>query len=68
MRLLVTGGLGFIGSNLIRYLLGKYKDIVIINLDKMGIGSNINNLKDVERNEKYSLIKGSLLDFDLVSS
>jgi len=41
---------------------------VIINLDKMGIGSNINNLKDVERNEKYSLIKGSLLDFDLVSS
>ena len=68
MRLLVTGGLGFIGSNLIRYLLGKYKDIVIINLDKMGIGSNINNLKDVERNEKYSLIKGNLLDFDLVSS
>jgi len=68
MRLLVTGGLGFIGSNLIRYLLGKYKDIVIINLDKMGIGSNINNLKDVERNKKYSLIKGSLLDFDLVSS
>jgi len=68
MRLLVTGGLGFIGSNLIRYLLGKYKDILIINLDKMGIGSNINNLKDVERNEKYSLIKGNLLDFDLVSS
>jgi dTDP-glucose 4,6-dehydratase len=68
MRLLVTGGLGFIGSNLIRYLLGKHKDIKIINLDKMGIGSNINNLKDIEWNERYSLIKGSLLDFDLVSS
>jgi dTDP-glucose 4,6-dehydratase len=68
MRLLVTGGLGFIGSNLIRYLLGKHKDIKIINLDKMGIGSNINNLKDIEWNERHSLIKGSLLDFDLVSS
>jgi dTDP-glucose 4,6-dehydratase len=68
MRLLVTGGLGFIGSNLIRYLLGKHRNIKIINLDKMGIGSNINNLKDIEWNERYSLIKGSLLDFDLVSS
>jgi dTDP-glucose 4,6-dehydratase len=58
MRLLVTGGLGFIGSNLILYLLGKHRNIKIINLDKMGIGSNINNLKDIEGNERYSLIKG----------
>ena len=67
MRLLVTGGLGFIGSNLIRYMLGKHKDIKIINLDKMGIGSNIENLKDIEGDEKYCFVKGDLLNFDLVS-
>jgi dTDP-glucose 4,6-dehydratase len=68
MKLLITGGLGFIGSNLIRYMLGRHGDIEIINLDKMGIGSNIKNLKDIEGDERYRFIKGDLLDFDLVSS
>ena len=67
MRLLVTGGLGFIGSNLIRYMLNKHNNIKIINLDKMGTGSNIVNLKDIEGDERYSFIKGDLLDFNLVS-
>lgn len=67
MRLLVTGGLGFIGSNLIRYMLNKHNNIKIINLDKMGAGSNIVNLKDIEGDERYSFIKGDLLDFNLVS-
>jgi dTDP-glucose 4,6-dehydratase len=67
MRLLVTGGLGFIGSNFIRYTLGKYKDIEIVNLDKMGIGSNPRNLEGLEGGERYRFVKGDLLDFDLVS-
>jgi dTDP-glucose 4,6-dehydratase len=67
VRLLVTGGLGFIGSNLIRYMLNKHNNIKIINLDKMGTGSNIVNLKDIEGDERYSFIKGDLLDFNLVS-
>jgi dTDP-glucose 4,6-dehydratase len=67
VRLLVTGGLGFIGSNLIRYMLNKHNNIKIINLDKMGVGSNIINLKDIEGDERYSFIKGDLLDFNLVS-
>jgi len=68
VKLLITGGLGFIGSNLIRYMLNKYRDIEIINLDKMGIGSNINNLKDLEGDGRYRFVRGSLLEFDLISS
>jgi len=67
MKLLITGGLGFIGSNLIRYMLKEHKDFEVINLDKMGIGSNEKNLRDLEGNERYRFIKGDILDFGLVS-
>jgi dTDP-glucose 4,6-dehydratase len=67
MKILVTGGLGFIGSNLIRYMLKEHKDLEVINLDKMGIGSNERNLRDLEGNERYRFIKGDILDFGLVS-
>jgi len=68
MRLLITGGLGFIGSNLIRYMLKKNRDVEIVNIDKMGIGSNISNLKDLEGKERYRFVKGDLLNFTLISS
>jgi dTDP-glucose 4,6-dehydratase len=67
VRLLVTGGLGFIGSNFIRYVLSKYREVEVVNLDKMGIGSNPKNLEDLEGDERYRFVKGDLLDFDLVS-
>jgi dTDP-glucose 4,6-dehydratase len=64
MKLLVTGGLGFIGSNFIIQSLSNHPDYDIINLDKMGIGSNPDNLKQLEN--KYCFIKGDILDFKLV--
>lgn len=53
MRLLVTGGLGFIGSNFIRYMLENYDDIRILNLDKISYGANPSNLKGIEQNKRY---------------
>ncbi|ACS91092.1 dTDP-glucose 4,6-dehydratase [Thermococcus sibiricus] len=67
MRLLVTGGMGFIGSNFIRYVLDKHDDWEVINLDKLGYGSNPANLKDFEGDERYTFVKGDINDFELVS-
>jgi len=50
---LVTGGAGFIGSNFIEYMFGKYKDIKIINMDKLTYAGNLENLKSVENNKNY---------------
>lgn len=66
MRLLVTGGLGFIGSNFIRYMLSKHRDLEVINLDKMGLGSNPSNLKDLEEDKRYKFVKGDLIDLSLL--
>ena len=60
MRTLVTGGLGFIGSNFIRYILNKYSDSHIVNLDALTYAGNLTNLKDVEDNPRYQFIKGNI--------
>ncbi len=65
--MLVTGGAGFIGSNFIQYMLDKYNDINIINLDKLGYGSNLKNLKNIEGEPRYFFTKGNINDFELVS-
>ncbi len=66
-NLLVTGGSGFIGSNFIRHMLGKYRDYKIINLDKMTYAGNPDNLKDVENNLNYSFVCGDICDPDVVN-
>ena len=64
---LVTGGAGFIGSNYIRYMLKKHKDVEIINLDKLTYAGNLDNLKDIEENSRYTFIKGDICDEILVN-
>jgi dTDP-glucose 4,6-dehydratase len=66
-RILVTGGAGFIGSNFINYILGKRKDIFIVNLDKLTYAGNLQNLKDVENHPNYAFVKGDIVNDELVS-
>ncbi|OPY27809.1 MAG: dTDP-glucose 4,6 dehydratase [Methanocella sp. PtaU1.Bin125] len=65
-RLLVTGGCGFIGSNFIRLMLGKYPDLKIINLDRLTYAGNPDNLKDVEDCPNYGFVKGDICDAAVV--
>lgn len=62
MKILVTGGAGFIGSNFILYMMEKYPDYEIINLDKLTYAGNLENLKSVFGNPKYKFIKGDICD------
>jgi len=60
--ILVTGGAGFIGSNFIRYLMGKYSKYKIINFDKLTYAGNLNNLSSIEENPNYVFVKGDVAD------
>ena len=66
MQILVTGGLGFIGSNFIRHILKKYSDYKITNLDKVTYAANFDNLKDIEKNKNYNFVKGDICDAKIV--
>jgi dTDP-glucose 4,6-dehydratase len=66
MNILVTGGCGFIGSNFIRHMLNRYPDYNIINLDALTYAGNPDNLRDIEKNNKYSFIKGEICDSAVV--
>ncbi len=66
MKLLITGGLGFIGSNFCKYILNRYPDFEVINLDKMGIGANPASLQDLENNPRYRFIKGDICNPQLL--
>ena len=66
MRLLVTGGAGFIGSCFIRHMLNKYPDYKIINLDLLTYCGNLENLSDSENNQNYVFVKGNICDKALV--
>jgi len=68
MKLLVTGGAGFIGSNFILHMMNTHPDIEIINLDILTYAGNLNNLKSVERDPGYTLVKGDICSLDIVNS
>lgn len=67
MRLLVTGGAGFIGSNFIHYWLKKYPKDEIVNLDKLTYCGNLQSLKDTENLPNYKFIKGDICDPKIVN-
>ena len=66
MKLLVTGGLGFIGSNFIVKLLENTKDINVVNIDAEFQGSNHENLSEIKNNKNYSFVKGSITNKNLM--
>ena len=65
---LVTGGAGFIGSNFVIYMLGKYDDVKIINVDKLTYAGNLENLKSVENNPNYTFIQADICDREAISA
>jgi dTDP-glucose 4,6-dehydratase len=66
MRLAVTGGSGFIGSNFIRWVLTEHPDDSVVNLDKLTYAGNPANLADVERDPRYAFVHGDIGDATLV--
>jgi len=66
MQLLITGGLGFIGSNLVRHLLNTHPTYTIINLDALTYAGHIENLADIENNPRYIFAKGRIEDAKLI--
>ena len=69
MKIIVTGGAGFIGSNFVHHMVNKYPDYEIINLDLLTYAGNLENLKPVENRPNYRFVKGDIADrkfiFDL---
>lgn len=66
MKLLITGGCGFMGSNAVRYFLQNYPDYRVLNLDALTYAGNPENLRDIERDPRYTFVHGRIEDADLV--
>lgn len=65
-RYLITGCAGFIGSNFVHYMLKKYDDILLVNLDKLTYAGNLENLKSVENDKRHIFVQGDICDEKLV--
>ncbi|HMV07881.1 MAG TPA: dTDP-glucose 4,6-dehydratase [Cyclobacteriaceae bacterium] len=63
--ILITGGAGFIGSQVVRLFVNKYPDYTIVNYDKLTYAGNLENLRDVENKPNYHFVKGDILDVEL---
>ena len=68
MKILITGGAGFIGSHVVRQFVLNYPDYTIFNLDALTYAGNLENLRDIEKYSNYRFIKGNIKDVDFINS
>lgn len=67
MKIVITGGAGFIGSHVVRLFVNKYPHYQIYNLDKLTYAGNLTNLKDIESASNYHFIKGDIVDANFIN-
>jgi len=68
MKILITGGAGFIGSHVVRLFVTKYPDYTIHNLDKLTYAGNLANLTDIQNKPNYKFVKGDIVDATFINS
>jgi dTDP-glucose 4,6-dehydratase len=68
MKILITGGAGFIGSHVVRLFVNTYPNYQIVNLDKLTYAGNLNNLKDIETKSNYTFVKGDIVDATFINA
>jgi len=68
MKILVTGGAGFIGSNFIHYVLTNHQNVDLVNVDSLTYCGNLENLKAIEKDERYKFVKADILDNDAMDA
>lgn len=67
-KILITGGAGFIGANFVYYILNKYDDYKVFNLDKLTYAANLDNLRSIENNDNYIFIKGDICNKEFIEN
>lgn len=68
MKLFITGGAGFIGSNFVHYILREHPEDTVVNFDKLTYAGNLANLKDVEKDPRYRFVQGDICDATAVKA